>query len=70
MCGLIAGFTAFGFSDGAIGAALTRMPVSYTHLDVYKRQLFVGAILAWMTKAALRFGGPLGVCLLYTSRCV
>ena len=38
-------------------------PVSYTHLDVYKRQ-------ALSMRLALWFIGLFGVCLLYTSRCV
>ncbi|WP_171907266.1 hypothetical protein [Burkholderia plantarii] len=38
-------------------------PVSYTHLDVYKRQVRARA-------ADLRAAGQARPCLLYTSRCV
>ncbi|WP_459448336.1 hypothetical protein [Erwinia amylovora] len=52
-------------SSTAAGVVVTRVvnePVSYTHLDVYKRQLY-----------RCRRGGHAGgqrACLLYTSRCV
>ena len=39
--------------------------VSYTHLDVYKRQLHTRALAQQM-----REGGLVLPCLLYTSRCV
>ena len=48
-------------------------PVSYTHLDVYKRQVVgggcagqAGAIRHGLSRALLQFDP----CLLYTSRCV
>ena len=45
------------------------MPVSYTHLDVYKRQtLLTPGAVAVRTQPGLQ-GLPIG-CLLYTSRCV
>ena len=63
-------------SDGTY--TWVRIPVSYTHLDVYKRQE-----ISWETDAAyaeyfiLRDGVPIArsagsgiTCLLYTSRCV
>ena len=62
-------------------ALLNLLPVSYTHLDVYKRQLLTN--LALLLRSALRWqriylAGDLGRvrlylphhCLLYTSRCV
>ena len=59
-------------------------PVSYTHLDVYKRQARNGAIFWGMGISQLSHGtasalglihlalltGHIGSCLLYTSRCV
>ncbi|ORD00642.1 hypothetical protein A4T35_07930 [Escherichia coli] len=45
-------------------------PVSYTHLDVYKRQVFIIAASV-VTRATI--GGVIeqyNICLLYTSRCV
>ena len=59
-------------------------PVSYTHLDVYKRQLFDGATGRLMHGVKLRGGQHQAIeakekveisqeyrtCLLYTSRCV
>ena len=48
-------------------------PVSYTHLDVYKRQNVVAAVAKlWMgIKAKVSsLLAPLKPCLLYTSRCV
>ena len=61
--------------------ALRWWPVSYTHLDVYKRQVqfkdvFLGAEKRSYVRAAdvqrcLRAGGKHNdLCLLYTSRCV
>ena len=53
------------------------LPVSYTHLDVYKRQAedhaeeieeaLKGADMVFVTAGE---GGGTGTCLLYTSRCV
>ena len=61
-------------------ARLTPMPVSYTHLDVYKRQEQAGDKkrrrasiknrLAAPCTILLLFGGEAYGCLLYTSRCV
>ena len=53
----------------------TIKPVSYTHLDVYKRQLFIFAIQSFLDKEhKYRIGTGLFwllySCLLYTSRCV
>ena len=46
-------------------------PVSYTHLDVYKRQAFGFVILALPVFLLERIlGDQWGFCLLYTSRCV
>ena len=53
---------AFPQADWSFLIHAARNPVSYTHLDVYKRQLSPGAKVA--ATARLRF------CLLYTSRCV
>ena len=49
--------------DRAVG------PVSYTHLDVYKRQLelLLGVSASFLAFAASAQSEP---CLLYTSRCV
>ena len=57
----------------------TDLPVSYTHLDVYKRQSF-DVVLQIDTLQHLRNAevmlretvrvGRIGICLLYTSRCV
>ena len=54
------------------------IPVSYTHLDVYKRQYVnatEGAIIYGISKSrimvlASEAGAVYKVCLLYTSRCV
>ena len=57
------------------------LPVSYTHLDVYKRQALVGAGVGHVRTLARQFFLALGAaialdqhhliaCLLYTSRCV
>ena len=43
-------------------------PVSYTHLDVYKRQL--SGLLAGTLARKVLSSGFLSACLLYTSRCV
>ena len=43
--------------------------VSYTHLDVYKRQIYVCLGLSFLITAILSVALYLG-CLLYTSRCV
>ena len=61
--------------DWKVSDTLTLNPVSYTHLDVYKRQALhiagwfdtylEGSIAGYL---ALRSGA--GTCLLYTSRCV
>ena len=68
-------FNASGCSeDGLIGED----PVSYTHLDVYKRQTLTGAAAwgLWEASGAVFFStGAAGAgvtegCLLYTSRCV
>ena len=60
----------------------TRLPVSYTHLDVYKRQLWVDAPSTMpCTRPSCRWRRPVPkghaanpmlrcCCLLYTSRCV
>ena len=54
-------------------------PVSYTHLDVYKRQGHIRSLMAkklsWRVAPELRFYVDTSVdqaeaCLLYTSRCV
>ena len=42
-------------------------PVSYTHLDVYKRQTTISAPGSGRASTSL---GPFRPCLLYTSRCV
>ena len=34
-------------------------PVSYTHLDVYKRQVYAPSDAAWITVASVRFGGTM-----------
>ena len=60
-----------------------REAVSYTHLDVYKRQALLDAVAQWgKSKGMDTIQGPLGFtdfdaegmlvegCLLYTSRCV
>ena len=43
-------YTIFGESHGpAVGVLVTgAAPVSYTHLDVYKRQA-VGSVVLWLT---------------------
>ena len=53
------------------------MPVSYTHLDVYKRQVYVSPELAEKIKKQIIASEELRrkhdlpyICLLYTSRCV
>ena len=48
-----------------VGRGTDMVPVSYTHLDVYKRQ--VGRLRLHVPP---RPGAPAGRCLLYTSRCV
>ena len=46
-------------------------PVSYTHLDVYKRQLYAQAIDKVGNESKVeKFGPYYYICLLYTSRCV
>ena len=45
------------------------MPVSYTHLDVYKRQAETVAVLE-SARTAVGGSGSCRTCLLYTSRCV
>ena len=49
-------------------------PVSYTHLDVYKRQAFKGvaqyAVAVPLVTAVGAGNVPFLGCLLYTSRCV
>ena len=70
-----------GFSD--TGGALQRrdriIPVSYTHLDVYKRQALIAAALRQFVRdndlgacvdGGLCIIGLNEACLLYTSRCV
>ena len=69
--------------DPELVATLT--PVSYTHLDVYKRQVGQSAVVHGLTDDIVEAGVPLAeavevllaelagrlmVCLLYTSRCV
>ena len=44
-------------------------PVSYTHLDVYKRQKLMIAVCLKIADLPAIFG-PVTICLLYTSRCV
>ena len=44
--------------------------VSYTHLDVYKRQVIVHDLLRDVLQVEVRGLVHLRVCLLYTSRCV
>ena len=73
------------YFDGSMFEAVE--PVSYTHLDVYKRQVTGYEVLAMILRAVgydknNEFSGAdwalhvaqtaqqLGVCLLYTSRCV
>ena len=49
----------------------TAVPVSYTHLDVYKRQVYDAGDLAPMQdRLAMNFLMDRSTCLLYTSRCV
>ena len=50
------------FSGGSSGLSLG--PVSYTHLDVYKRQAMVQAVDRNVSDESIQ------TCLLYTSRCV
>ena len=44
--------------------------VSYTHLDVYKRQGQILAMVNYMTQTLLALIVLANICLLYTSRCV
>ena len=58
----------------AFDAEARKIPVSYTHLDVYKRQVVCG-VPAQPIPDALDRGmtvdqDQFGACLLYTSRCV
>ena len=51
------------------------VPVSYTHLDVYKRQILKARRFhcVFLLMPRLRINAPIlqsGSCLLYTSRCV
>ena len=48
-------------------AERSESPVSYTHLDVYKRQ-GVGGILVVLLIVALGGGAAFYICLLYTSQ--
>ena len=53
----------------------TLTPVSYTHLDVYKRQALIGYIWQEAPEEEMNFTTLLEMinasdCLLYTSRCV
>ena len=55
------------------GFPIPPQAVSYTHLDVYKRQVIVKHrqnILRLMQGTEHGFGGSRKTCLLYTSRCV
>ena len=76
-------FVVTGAGGLSLLAAVT--PVSYTHLDVYKRQGYVhDAVVHWtpirapvdrgqqVVEHRVRAGDPAGlcICLLYTSRCV
>ena len=69
--------------DARDSPSVTSAPVSYTHLDVYKRQLitllkynimekaFDQYEVWFVTGAQLLYGGDAVIaCLLYTSRCV
>ena len=49
--------------------ALSSTPVSYTHLDVYKRQVYANDVSEFRRRVAARVADA-NVCLLYTSRCV
>ena len=74
----------FDFNEGSKGPATTlgSLPVSYTHLDVYKRQTYDFAdnwlfgydsrITCGIWVGFLEGKKPIynGACLLYTSRCV
>ena len=70
----------FGEAAAAIlykNLSIDRVPVSYTHLDVYKRQMKEGREVAQGTLAELRsyirqdtLLIHFSTCLLYTSRCV
>ena len=63
-------------ADGEAVQQIVRNPVSYTHLDVYKRQdrgrsmsaspAAAGSAWAWRSRISSR----ITPCLLYTSRCV
>ena len=71
-------------TDHCPGFASAAKSVSYTHLDVYKRQLSYEQTLDWLVDTLRRYQSegcgwllaldkPTGVpaaCLLYTSRCV
>ena len=57
----------FNFNNPAANKNLE--PVSYTHLDVYKRQVFTILLSTTNWSAQKKFTHN-DICLLYTSRCV
>ena len=63
-------------TDLTIAAIIDSVAVSYTHLDVYKRQdlhtgsIFINDDTTMVFDPEFCFYGPMGYCLLYTSRCV
>ena len=66
-------YTVIIFEDGTRAiyeGKLTNEAVSYTHLDVYKRQLYEGQQRPHLRRQGLRTQARHAACLLYTSRCV
>ena len=65
------------FKEKIMAGLASYVAVSYTHLDVYKRQVLTGAYVilgGYMATAINDFIQGIimlgGICLLYTSRCV
>ena len=60
--------------DASFAGRRIIVSVSYTHLDVYKRQVFeqggVGEDLPTLRLTPAEMAEGFGICLLYTSRCV
>ena len=71
MAQAVAAVTALLLVAVLISFYLSMVAVSYTHLDVYKRQpLYFSTLTGPLLALCSRFQAQYMACLLYTSRCV